>query len=388
MSSLAEEIGVTRASISAYEKGKKSPSPEVMGDLCKCLSMPLEFFVKDSIQKINSNKPIFYRSHKASLKLARESAEAKKHFLSLIVDYLEEFINFPPVNIPKFDVPFDPVALSDLDIKNLARKTRQYWGLSQGPISDIVCLLENKGIIVGVFSFECTGLEALSQQIESQNIIVINSDKGTAVRHRFDAAHELGHIILHRNVSRETMEDKEVYDLMEEQAHAFSREFIFPSEAFLTEARRFTLNEFIKLKARWKMSIASQIKHAESLKVISTPQVRNLQRVVGRNGWRKFEPLDDELPHEKPRLIREAFEMLLKNGIQTADDIFDRLPIDFSELEDITGLTRGYLSSFSKTSSLTFKKRLNDRHENSAVKSEDTTSSKVIDFMEAFSRRK
>lgn len=388
MSSLADEIGVTRASISAYEKGKKSPSPEVMGDLCKFLNMPLEFFINDSIQKINSNKPIFYRSHKASLKLARESAEAKKHFFSLIVDYLEEFINFPQVDIPKFDVPFDPVALSDLDIKNLARKTRQYWGLSQGPISDIICLLENKGIVVGVFSFECTGLEALSQQIESQNIIIINSDKGTAVRHRFDAAHELGHIILHRNVSRKTMENEEIYSLMEEQAHTFAREFIFPSDAFLAEARRFTLNEFIRLKTRWKISIASQIKHAESLKVISPSQVRNLQKTLNRNGWRKSEPLDDELIHEKPRLIRESFEMLLKNGIQTTDDIFDRLPINFSELENIAGLPTGYFSSFSQSSSLTLKKRLSERHGNFAMKSDDVTSSKVIDFMEAFSRKK
>lgn len=46
MEDLAESINVTRQTVSKYEKGVVSPSPDVLLDISHTLDFPVDFFIK------------------------------------------------------------------------------------------------------------------------------------------------------------------------------------------------------------------------------------------------------------------------------------------------------------------------------------------------------
>ena len=64
--------------------------------------------------------------------------------------------------------------------------------------------------------------------------IILGDDKGSAVRSRFDVAHELGHLILHRNLSPKCIHNPVNNKLIESKRIASLRRFYFQ----LTLSRR------------------------------------------------------------------------------------------------------------------------------------------------------
>lgn len=58
----------------------------------------------------------------------------------------------------------------------------------------------------------------------------ISFDKDNYFRSRFDAAHELGHVVLHRYINKL---DSICFKPIEEQAHRFASYFIFQKKLFL-----------------------------------------------------------------------------------------------------------------------------------------------------------
>ncbi|WP_439333717.1 ImmA/IrrE family metallo-endopeptidase [Staphylococcus warneri] len=61
--------------------------------------------------------------------------------------------------------------------------------------------------------------------------IILGSNKGVAVRRNFDIAHELGHLILHRNIQFDMLSNEEYKDL-ENEADIFASELLLPEEKF------------------------------------------------------------------------------------------------------------------------------------------------------------
>jgi hypothetical protein len=63
-----------------------------------------------------------------------------------------------------------------------------------------------------------------------------------------------------------------------------------------------------------------------------------------RRGWKRQEPLDDSIPTERLRLLRTGFELLIEEGILTPNQILQDLSLNQVDIEELTGLSPGYLS--------------------------------------------
>jgi Zn-dependent peptidase ImmA (M78 family)/DNA-binding XRE family transcriptional regulator len=341
---LAEIVGVTAAAISDYERGPKTPRPDVMDRICETLNLPLEFFTRPVVDRVRN--PIHYRSLSAATKSHRLRAERRHDWLLEIVAYLRGFVSFPEPNVPLMDVPEDPTELSDERIEEIAGEVRWRWNLGEGPISNVVLLLENNGVIVTRGALGAHTLDAFSRIGESDGVpyIFLGDDKRAAGRSRFDAAHELAHLVLHRHVSESVARKSELFKLMEEQAHRFAGAFLLPARSFGKEVTRIGLDPFLALKPRWRVSVALMIKRAENLGWINEHQAQILWIQYGRRRWRGHEPLDDKLPVEEPRLLRRAVELLVSQGVQTVEDIRFRNPFAPTDIEQLVGLPPGFLS--------------------------------------------
>lgn len=341
---LAEMTGVTRQAISQYETGRSSPSPDVLGSLARVLNMPEPFFTKPERQLDRGT--VFYRSMSSATKAARARAEGRFSWLRDIVDYLSEFVAFPESNFPDLSLPHDPLLLSDDEIETAAEQVRRYWGMTDGPIGNMVHLLENHGAVLARDLLGADTLDGLSEfvAVERRPYIVIGTDKGTPVRWRFDAAHELGHLVLHPRLDRRRLMKAEDFKQIERQAHRFAAAFLLPLGPFGDDFFAASLDALRSIKPKWKVSIAMMITRAKQGGFISEETERRLWINYSRRRYRRNEPYDESMAAEEPKLLRRSIELLLDVGRQTPDDILTGLALAADDVEALSGLPKGYLS--------------------------------------------
>lgn len=336
---LARRVEVTRQSISQYEGNTNPPSFETLTRIAEELKLPIHYFLR--IPPKANTDPVFNRVNiSAATKTARKAAERRYEWLKEIVTYLREFVNFPKVNFPQFDLPADPRKITTELIEELATETRRFWGLGDGVISNVVLLLENNGAIVTRYILDANKYDAFSVFSSSDKTpyIILGADKGIAVRSRFDASHELGHIVLHQRVDKARLNTSSDFNLIEKQAHRFASAFLLPASSYLEDFIVPTLDTFRAKKSKWRVSIQSQIHRCQDLGVITEDQATRLWKNCNRKGWKYKEPFDDEFLVEQPRILSRAMRMILDEKVQTRSDISSALPFALVDLAELTGL--------------------------------------------------
>jgi Zn-dependent peptidase ImmA (M78 family)/DNA-binding XRE family transcriptional regulator len=349
--SLSEVANVSAQAIYQYENNRRSPSQDVLDRIAAATNLPPTFFLLSDREE--SNAPIFYRSMSTATKGARNRAQHRFAWLQDIVDYLTEFVALPEVNFPTFELPSDPMLLSDSEIEQAAEETRRYWRMGDGPIANMVLLLENQGAIIARDRLGADTLDGLSQvdAREGRPSVVIGTDKGSPARWRFDAAHELAHIVLHSHVSRETLNRLEMHKKIEEQAHRYARAFLLPLAPFGDDLFGVSLDAFRSLKPKWNVSIAAMIFRARDARLLSEETERKLRIGISRHKWGVKEPYDDTTEIEEPRLLRRSFELILAHD-QTPTDITARICLAEPDIEALSGLPSDYLANYSRVALL------------------------------------
>jgi Zn-dependent peptidase ImmA (M78 family)/transcriptional regulator with XRE-family HTH domain len=349
---LAEMAGVSRQRISKYEGGNQAPTVGNFEALYKTLNVPPEYLLRERKRAIDQNSPIFYRRNVSAIQTQLLRAEAKFVWLQDTHEYLARFVEFPELNLPSMDFPSDPQKIEPEDIEAAAENVRSIWGMGDCPISNMNRLVENNGIVVGSYDLEAKELDAFSQFQFDQPNIVLGSDRESGCRIRFSIAHELGHMILHRNVPGFAQQSKEIFNLMEKQAHRFAGAFLFPYEAFLQEIIRPDLNVFRVLKPRWGMSIQAMIYRSSDLGMIDKDDVTRMHISMNRKGWKKrpeggkypAEVLDDQISIELPELITDAFKVIIEENIVSKAQAISDIGLNRADIEEVSGLSEGYLS--------------------------------------------
>ena len=338
---LAERVGVTSGSISHYEKRSVDPRPQVIARIATELSLPETYFFREVLGP--DPAPYLYRSFAAPTKKARESAEVRLRWLREILHFAIGAVDVPAVDIADLGFPAHPASLRPEDVESAASDIRAKWKLGEGPIPNVLTLLESKGCCITRFAFGANSLDAFSQYAQERPYVALNSEKGTAVRFRFDAAHELGHLVLHRTVPANVAAQPEQHKLMERQAHRFAAAFLFPQGSFRDEVYSTSINTLITLKKRWKVSIQLMTRRARDLGLVSQDQYERSCREISRLGYRQSEPLDDELPVEKPTVLMKAIQLIVDHGEMTRFDLLSQLALSPVDVEILAQLPRGYL---------------------------------------------
>lgn len=339
---LAELLDVTASSISGYETGKSRPSIPVAESIATKLNMPVQFFTQPA-RPARSGR-VFYRSMAAATKGARERASYRQLWLQDIVGHLDGMVEFPTVNLPDLDVPRDPLLLSDEEIEDLALATRRHWRMDNGPVANVVNVLENHGVITAADRLGADTLDGLSvHETDGRPYVMIGTDKGASARWRFDAAHELGHVILHRHVDPRLLTTSEHHKRIESQAHRFAAAFLLPMPSFAAEFYAASLDVLVEMKPRWGTSIAMMIKRARTGGFTSESYDRTLWINYARRGWRKNEPLDDVLPAERPQLVANAIRITAEQRPDSVASLRTAVALSDSDIETLTALPSGYL---------------------------------------------
>jgi Zn-dependent peptidase ImmA (M78 family)/transcriptional regulator with XRE-family HTH domain len=341
MSDVANLIGVTRQMVSAYERGNSEPSPDKIRELAKHLNVAEQFFTLPFRDLENSRASLFtYRTLASSTGKARNQAEAFFEWNAHLLSLSSQYVDLPSVNIPDFRIP-DYMAAGPEIIEELAERTRRAFGLGDGPISDLTLLLENKGVSVNYVGL-ANGMDGVSAWYGDRPIVLINW-RFPCVRRRFDLAHELGHLVLHKWVPEEEQSKHGVLKKMESDAHRFASAFLLPEKTFSQEVYGIDLPALTQLKERWRVSIQAIIFRLCDLQIISEYQKQRLFQRISSAGMRKKEPLDDSLPVENARLLHRIFELLHQNNILMLYEIMQTVWLPQQFLEWVIGFSSSAL---------------------------------------------
>lgn len=149
-------------------------------------------------------------------------------------------------------------------------------------------------------------VSAFSSDAGSHPIVLLASDKADKARGRFDAAHELGHLLLHPDTEPGSK-------LVEEQANRFAAELLMPREQIIDRLpRRIDWGKFQELKREWGVSLRALVYRARHLGLLSEASYRRANQQLSI--WGRPEP-GDLGAAEAPQLMGLARKVMVDAGI-------------------------------------------------------------------------
>ena len=314
---LAEDSRISPVTISRIMKGENEPESQTVEALATALKYPTSFFFQDDLDTIETEAASF-RSLKAITVKECNSALSASSLAFELNDWISDKFNLPLADLPD---------LSDLSSEPSTAATvlRRSWGLGSRPIGNLVRLLESKG--VRFFSlFENTkNVDAFCCWKKETPFIFLNTLK-SAERSRFDTAHELAHLVLHRKNGSKHAE-------AENEADKFASEFLMPSSDIFSNLPKFvSLETLITSKKRWRVSVMALANRFHKLGIVSDWQYRTLCMQASKNGYRKTEP--SSIHPEFSGLFEQVFRSLWSDGY-TIDRIANELGLPLDELHHL-----------------------------------------------------
>lgn len=98
------------------------------------------------------------------------------------------------------------------------------------------------------------------------------------------------------------------------------------------------------LKKHWLVSVQMIIYRAEKLELFTPEYCLYLRQQISGKGWRSFEPFDDEIPKEMPKMLMQAIKY-----------IDEKLGVSLSQISFMTGVKEDEILQYCSPNSLSNK---------------------------------
>jgi Zn-dependent peptidase ImmA (M78 family) len=246
----------------------------------------------------------------------RDTAIAAGTLATIVSTWIEQKFELPPPGIP---------FLRGISPEVAARMVRVEWGLGERPIKNVVHLLEAKGVRMFSLPVDSSSVDAFSVWYQDLPFVFLNPRK-SGERGRMDAAHELGHLVMHADG---VPSDRAI----ELEADAFAASFLMPlGDVLANTPRVLSLKTIHKLKKRWSVSAMAMVHRLRVLDLITEWQYRRFCIELSQAGYRRSEP--DGLPRDDSQIFSKVFGHLRTEGVSRGS-IARELHITPSELDSL-----------------------------------------------------
>jgi Zn-dependent peptidase ImmA (M78 family)/transcriptional regulator with XRE-family HTH domain len=313
---LAKALDVDARTISAWEKGEFAPDAGREQGLCTALRFPLSFFYGDDLDEPPPDAASF-RALSRMTAAQRDMALSSGAIALMLEGWLVARFDLPTPRVPDLSREASPEAA--------AEALRAEWGLGELLIKNLLHLLEANGVRVYSLAIDAVEVDAFSLWRDTTPFVFLNTQK-SAEHARFDAAHELGHLVLHRHGSPQGRE-------AEHQANQFASALLMPAASLKAQAPRMaTIENLIKLKQVWGVSLAALIYRLHTVGVVTDWHYQSLFVEVSQRGYRKREPNSGQ--REVSKLLSKVFSALREDGIKRGD-IAQELALSVEEIDEL-----------------------------------------------------
>ena len=197
--------------------------------------------------------------------------------------------------------------------------------LGNSQSATVIHLLESRGARVYSVAEDLRQFDAYSFWRRSKPFVFLNNMKSPE-RSRMDAAHELGHLVLHARGGARGRE-------AEHQAATFASAFLMPKGSILAEApANGTLQQLVKAKRRWNVSVSALVYRMNRVGILTEWRYRMLFVEMAKNGYLKNEP--NSAPSESSQVLTKVFDALRHKNL-TPQGVAEQLLLTADELRSL-----------------------------------------------------
>ncbi|MDO7231312.1 helix-turn-helix domain-containing protein [Acinetobacter nosocomialis] len=357
---LAHLLGVTDRTVSNWYSNQEIDE-RILEKAAEILDFPLSFFYGNDIEKIQAESVSFRALTKMTAR-KRDMAISQTILAEMISDWIDLKFELPLPNVPdlhELRSDFSSSSIDELDEVSedevnyylkysypeaCADTVRKAWGLGEQPIPNLIALLESKGIRVFSLTDEAQDVDACCRWTSGRPFIFLNTSR-TAERCRFDLAHELGHLVMHKHGIIEGIH-------VEQEANAFASAFLMPRRSLLADPLKIpSLKGILSKKEIWQVSAAALTYRYNKLGIITDWNATSIYKQLAQRG-RNSEP--NPIPHETSLLLNKVFEALAYENFDQSEMTNDLC----LNLDEINNLTFNLVSKYQNLEALRRRKQL------------------------------
>ena len=304
-SALAHKTGTTPRTVTTWES--TGPPSSRLHQIATITGMPPEFFSTKEIDLLEE-KQLFFRARRRSPSVLLRRSTA---FGALGVEFYRSISKH-------FRTP--ALCLLDTEFRNspqeAAMALRLAWGMGLEPAPNLVQMAEAHGIRVLGIPLADVKVDAFSFWSADGRPFIFLSRIKTAERSRFDLAHEIGHLILHSDVTRtEEATDRQI----EHEANIFAAEFLLPTESLRAKlSSPPSLDTLMKIKITYGTSAIATARSIYDAGLLSDWGYRQMLATLTTRGFHHGEP-GSMLPYEKSRVFSTVNDHLRSRGLSVSD---------------------------------------------------------------------
>jgi Zn-dependent peptidase ImmA (M78 family)/transcriptional regulator with XRE-family HTH domain len=265
---------ITKQAVSKYEKGKMMPASDILIAISKALGVKSGYFYRKFQIKLTGLE--FRKKSRLS-----KSDENRVKYQTL--DFLERYIEIESIMGQQtvFVNPLKNITIENQDdVENAALRLRKAWELGNAPVSNLMELLEDKGVRILEVDLPDT-FDGLSAWADNIPVLTINKNSDL-VRKRLTIVHELAHLIIRFGECN----DRDLQKL----CHSFASAFLLPKEKMIEEIgsnrTKISFLELKKLKGIYGISLMALIVRAKNLGIINEYSYKNFFIRATKSGWR------------------------------------------------------------------------------------------------------
>jgi Zn-dependent peptidase ImmA (M78 family)/DNA-binding XRE family transcriptional regulator len=309
---LARELGVSARSVSDFEHGRRVPAADDVADLARVLGFPVEFFTAAEPAELTEDVVSFRARAKVPAR-RRAGALAAGRLAIEFNGFLERRFTLPAADVP---------VVASGDPSAAAETLREEWELGSKPAPNLVHLLEAHGVRVFSLGVDHTEVDAFSFWHEGTPYVFLNTAK-SAEHGRFDAAHELGHLVLHGGSRPAAGVD------VEAEADAFAGAMLMPDVDVLTYVPEDpSRDQVLRACPRWRVSPLALTRRLRELRQVGDGVYRSLCAELAR-----VDGASDQA-RESSQLLAKVFRALREQGV-TPHELAAELMLSTQELNNI-----------------------------------------------------
>jgi Zn-dependent peptidase ImmA (M78 family)/transcriptional regulator with XRE-family HTH domain len=314
---LAEKAELAVDTISRLENGSNLPDEATVAKLVRVLNFPTAFFFDQDPEDIDTGAVSFRSFSKMSAR-ERDAAISAGSLGLQLSTWVEERFNLPKPNLLDLSFETNP--------ENAAHSMRQFWGIGEKPIGNLMGLLETNGVRLFSLSENTASVNAFSFWRDEKPFIFLNNFK-TAESSIFDAAHELAHLVMHKHG------DPKETRSAEREANSFASAFLMPAKDVRARVpRRIFVDTVLQAKMRWRVSAMAMAYRLNTLRLLSDWQYKSICIELGKRGYRSAEP--EGIERETSVIWRKVLSQLWSEKT-TKNDIAANLNLPLDELEGL-----------------------------------------------------
>ncbi len=296
---LATACDVDRTTVHLWEAGAFAPSEESLQRIVAATHCDQQFLFLGDFDQVVEDR-VTFRARTRTKAPDKKAALAAATMAAELVAWLESRFELPPVDIPDLTGQRPEVAADVL---------RTAWGLGDRPVSNMVHLLESKGVVVLSLAQDTLDIDAFAFWSDSDRPIVMLNTRKSVEHSRMDAAHELAHLALHR----ERKPDEE------SEAKTFAGAFLMPRADVQARTPSVpSIDSLAQLKRRWGTSLPSLVVRLHEVGGLTDWQYRMLYIRLSKDQHTKRE-LNPISEPERSALLKKIFDFLSEQKTRTRE---------------------------------------------------------------------